>query len=71
MEVVLLICGQFWEGQSIYSNSIQMCMSPAATDIWSPNLPWMQSARHACKEFLASPLMVGFQSDHQMLQPTL
>ena len=65
MEVVLLICGQFWGGQSMYSKSIQMCLSRAATDIWSPYLSWMQNARHACKEFLAAPLMVGFQSDHQ------
>ena len=48
------------------------CPGPQLLQTSDPSyLPWVQNPRHACREIPVAPLMVGCQSDHQMLQLTL
>ena len=47
------------------------CPGPQLLQIPDPSyLPWVQNPRYACREFPAAPLVAGYQSDHQRLQPT-
>ena len=48
------------------------CPGPQLLQISDPSyLPWVHNPRHACREIPAAPLMAGYQSGHQRLQPTL
>ena len=72
VEVVLLICDQFWGHQSMYSKSIQMWLPPAATDITPPSFALDAKLRHAWKaSSLQHPLWLVARAIHERMSGIL